>query len=693
MNTTKQRIAPVGSYHYPSRLAARRGNVVVALLPSFFVISGCGGADSETGVPTPEVSERPEELYLITDPYPNGVLTVCFAGLDGGPDTWSGTSCNPPNQGICAPNTWDVNTQILPTDPDFPQWSNNVRRVVYDGWGMAADLHFQGWQVCPASYTGLVPVKLFRHGSAKATNGLIRLGVLRSDWAGTMLHEMGHVLGFIHDTARADFNEASYNCTPETDIPGGNTLGTPVDPQSIMVASGYCQSNNNLSQSDKVGSRSKWGGRLAGIVLTGNSAWTTTVQIAFGQPGTIGNFFALGATVSSYTGFPSAASQSGVTKLTGDFDGDGWSDLALTGGANWNTVPTARTVPVMGALGFGGFGNGHFTGINSGTSGYTLFPVAAAQAPASGRLVGDFNGDSMDDIVLVGGTGWNTVAVALSNGDGTFTANNNAVAGYTNFPTDAAKSGQKRLIGDYNGDGNDDIALIGASPGVSTPGIGQIAVALSDGDGTFTAQYSAVSGYWLFPNVAAQSGAFPYVGDFNGDGNDDIVLLGGTGWNTIPLALSDGDGTFTTYNNAPTGYTSFPAAATQVSSSGRLIGDFLGDGRDAIVMTGGAGWNTLPFAYYASNGTFTAANFAVHGYASFPAAGAQAMHRLVGDFNGDGQDDIALTGNNSWNTLPVATHLGFGVWTATNNAVGGSTAFSSHAAISGVSALPNYFGG
>jgi hypothetical protein len=42
------------------------------------------------------------------------------------------------------------------------------------------------------------------------------------------------------------------------------------------------------------------------------------------------------------------------------------------------------------------------------------------------------------------------------------------------------------------------------------------------------------------------------VGDFDGDGRTDLALTGVTGWATIPVALSNGDGSFTITNqNAP----------------------------------------------------------------------------------------------------------------------------------------------
>ena len=34
------------------------------------------------------------------------------------------------------------------------------------------------------------------------------------------------------------------------------------------------------------------------------------------------------------------------------------------------------------------------------------------------------------------------------------------------------------------------------------------------------------------------------VGDYDNDGLADIALTGGVGWNTLPVAFSNGDGTF-----------------------------------------------------------------------------------------------------------------------------------------------------
>jgi len=110
------------------------------------------------------------------------------------------------------------------------------------------------------------------------------------------------------------------------------------------------------------------------------------------------------------------------------------------------------------------------------------------------------------------------------------------------------------------------------------------------------------------------------VGDFNGDGKDDVVTADPSG--TIYISYSRGDGTFylgTTLN--PEQYV-----------GGMVVGDFDGDGRLDLAV-GLAGSNQVALFFNQSNGQFTR---------SFFASGANTFAMRGADLNGDGKIDLVF---------------------------------------------------
>jgi hypothetical protein len=221
--------------------------------------------------------------------------------------------------------------------------------------------------------------------------------------------------------------------------------------------------------------------------------------------------------------FATWAATPGVQSVPGDFNKDGFGDVALVGGAGWNTIPIAFS-----------YGDGTFRVTKS------YVPDIPSLATASGvkAVPGDFNKDGFADIALTGGGGWNTIPIAFSYGDGTFRVTKSYVP---DIPSWATASGVKAVPGDFNKDGFGDIALTGGG------GWNTIPTALSYGDGTFKVTNSYVPD---IPSWATASGVKAVPGDFNKDGFADIALTGGANWNTIPTALSYGDGTFRVTNEA-----------------------------------------------------------------------------------------------------------------------------------------------
>ena len=284
------------------------------------------------------------------------------------------------------------------------------------------------------------------------------------------------------------------------------------------------------------------------------------------------------------------AQSANVTVLSGDFDGDGRTDLALTGGSGWSKIPLALS---NGDGGYRVTNNGvttfepdYDTSIQAelpmpspwgGSSVENYDPNFTTYASWGGvvPVAGDFNGDGITDIALTGGSGWWTIPVAFSRGDseGTFVATNAGISGGdTGFPTYATAAGVKVLSGDFDGDGASDIALTGGS------GWGSIPFAKSNHDGTFYCYNFSWSGSWDFAAYATTANLFA-AGDFNGDGKTDIAVISGSG--PIQVAFSNGDGTFrgTSFDNP------FSTLASQ-SNVQMVAGDYNGDGYVNLAILG-----------------------------------------------------------------------------------------------------------
>jgi subtilisin family serine protease len=291
-------------------------------------------------------------------------------------------------------------------------------------------------------------------------------------------------------------------------------------------------------------------------------------------------------------------------------------------------------------------GNGSFTVTNNG-----IAPFATLATTHGVRVLsGDFNGDNRADLALTGPTGWNSVPVAMSLGNGSFTVTNTAIA---NFATFTATPGAEVVTGDFNGDGRTDIAVTGASGWNSVP------VAFSQGNGSFTVTNNAIAS---FGPLAATPGARIITGDFDGNGRTDLAATGPAGWNSVPVALSQGNGSFTVTNTA-TQLSTFAATPGAKIVTGRFNADTLTD----IAVTGPEGWNSLPVAFSLGDGDFFVSNNAIANFATFTATSGAKV--VPGDFNGDTLVDLAVTGPAGWNSVPVAFSLGTGFFAVTNNAV------------------------
>lgn len=173
---------------------------------------------------------------------------------------------------------------------------------------------------------------------------------------------------------------------------------------------------------------------------------------------------------------------------------------------------------------------------------FTAVPFAGAQSTQSATfatfnypLLGnthiavDLNGDSRLDLA---GSGLNSAAVMLNNGDGTFQPKvQYPVAGQT----------QDVAAGDFNSDGRVDLVVT-----INTPQI-SLSLLLANGNGTFGAAIN-------FPNTSGFDSPDVIATDLNNDGKLDVAILHSIACFTAPcvaaevitVMLGNGDGTFQT---------------------------------------------------------------------------------------------------------------------------------------------------
>lgn len=225
--------------------------------------------------------------------------------------------------------------------------------------------------------------------------------------------------------------------------------------------------------------------------------------------------------------------------------------------------------------------------------------------------VGDFNNNGSPDLV-VANSGDDTISVFLGNIDGTFTGPTNYNVGSGTRPFDVA-------IGDFNGDGKQDIVT-------ANNGSGSVSVFLGNGDGTFQTT-PVVSSVGFTP-------ARVVVGDFNGDGKMDIAT-GNDGNNNVTVLFGNGTGAFTpaaSYNTGGVGVFGLAAGKLKNSLSSASLPD---------IVAVNASSNTITVLLNNGDGTFTPQT-------PIP-VGSLPLRATLGDFNNDGYLDIAVTNGNDNN--------------------------------------------
>ncbi|HEV2424062.1 MAG TPA: choice-of-anchor D domain-containing protein [Terriglobia bacterium] len=269
--------------------------------------------------------------------------------------------------------------------------------------------------------------------------------------------------------------------------------------------------------------------------------------------------------------------------LAGDFNGDGYLDLAVA-----NRGDATITVLL-------GSASGTFSVLSPTTTGSQPYVIAAA----------DFNRDGKLDLVVacqgpLGGPGF--VDILLGNNDGTFAAP--VQYGSIGLPEGIA-------LGDFNGDGFLDVA-------VSDFNNNEIWLLTGNGDGTFSSGIAYTT---------AQEPAGLVANDFNGDGYTDLAVADLMS-NAVSVLL-----------NSKTSSTFLPHVEFPVAGGGYFLGsaDLTGSGTPSVAV---ADYSSNVFSSLFGNGDGTFQSYA--SYSTDPSANS-VFGLALADLNADGRYDVVTT--------------------------------------------------
>jgi hypothetical protein len=305
----------------------------------------------------------------------------------------------------------------------------------------------------------------------------------------------------------------------------------------------------------------------------------------------------------------------------GNFYGNGRSDLLLHHGTSIQLFRNTNS----------GFAH-RFSGVER-------VPGSWQFKPNDQVLVGDFDGDGKDEVVIFNGVDWAFPYLGLLVDDGNdglrlVARYDGDIPGWGGF-----RRNDKFYVADLDGDGRDDLIVFNGDDWSMT----YVGLIRSTGVGFFMSKrYDGDIPGW--GGLARHDKLF--VGDFNGDGRDDLIIFNGDDWSMAYVGMFRSTTTGCSMTARYDG--DIPGWGGLARRDELILGDFNGDGRCDVWIFNGLDWSMPYLGMFQSTGT--GLTYANRYDGDVPGWGGLARHDtfFAADMNADGKCDLWAWNYQDW---------------------------------------------